>query len=135
MLSDLNPLMQKLIERKDLTVEETEKAFKILEAEDIESRYYYKFLEALHNKQETSDELLGFCKANKYFVPKFQVNINPDKIIDLSGTGGDKIKTPNISTIASFIVASKGIYVAKQSFLAVTGITGSANILQYKNLE
>ena len=68
------------------------------------------FLVLLRAKQETSDELLGFCKANEYFVPKFQVNIDPDKIIDLSGTGGDKIKTPNISTIASFIISSKNIY-------------------------
>jgi anthranilate phosphoribosyltransferase len=130
MLKDLLPIIQKLTEGQDLTASEAEKAFSILESEDEESYFFYTFLAALHTKGETSDELLGFCKANQHFVPGFSVGLNADRIIDLSGTGGDMIKTPNISTAASFIVASKGIVVVKQAFFGVTGLMGSADLMQ-----
>lgn len=130
MLSDVTPLIQKLTEGKDLTIGEAEKAFRILEEKDKESYFFFTFLAALHTKGETADELLGFCKANEHFVPRFNVGIEASKIIDLSGTGGDKIKTPNISTAASFVVAGAGITVAKQAFLGVTGLTGSADVMQ-----
>jgi len=130
MITDIIPIIQKVTERQNLTATETEKAFKILEGEDLESYFLFAFLAALHAKGETSDELLGFCKANEHFVPPFDIGVDADKIIDLSGTGGDRINTPNISTAASFIVASKDIAVAKQAFFAVTGTLGSSDLIQ-----
>lgn len=41
-----------------------QKRHRIFEGEDLESYFFFTFLEALHVKGETSDELLGFCKAN-----------------------------------------------------------------------
>ena len=128
-LSDIIPLIQKVTEGQNLTVEEAEKAFTILQGEDLEGYFFFTFLAALHTKGETGDELLGFCKANEKFVPSFDIGVEPDKIIDLSGTGGDKVKTPNVSTAASFIVASRDIAVAKQVFFAVTGKLGSADLM------
>jgi len=130
MLEDLVPIIQKVTEGQNLAAAETERAFITLEGEDLESYYFFTFLAALHTKGETSDELLGFCKANEHFVPGFGVGIDADKIIDLSGTGGDAIKTPNISTAATFVVGSKGIAVAKQAFFAVTGLLGSSDLMQ-----
>lgn len=128
-LPDIIPLIQKVTEGQNLTVEEAEKAFTLLQGEDLEGYFFFTFLAALHTKGETSDELLGFCKANEKFVLSFDIGIEPDKIIDLSGTGGDKVKTPNVSTAASFIVASRDIAVAKQVFFAVTGKLGSADLM------
>lgn len=129
-LKDLIPLIQKLTEGKDLTVEEAMKSFKVLESKDNDSYYFFTFLAALHAKGETSDELLGFYKSNEYFLPSFKTKYNPENIIDLSGTGGDKIKTPNVSTAASFILASKGAHVAKQAFSSVTGYLGSSDLME-----
>ncbi len=130
MLLDIVPIIKAITEGQDLTVSETEKAFTILEVEDLESYFFFAFLAALHAKGETSDELLGFCKANEHFVPPFNIGVNAEKIVDLSGTGGDRLNTLNVSTAASFIVASKGLAVAKQSFFAVTGSLGSSDLMQ-----
>jgi anthranilate phosphoribosyltransferase len=59
------------------------KRHRIFEGEDLESYFFFIFLEALHAKGETSDELLGFCKANEYFMPPFDIGVDEDKTIDL----------------------------------------------------
>lgn len=130
MLTDLLPSIRKLTEGDDLSADEAREAFITLEEEDVECYYYFTFLAALHTKGETAAELLGFCQANEHFVPPFSLGADTEPVLDVSGTGGDRLKTANVSTAAAFIVASAGVPVVKQSFLAVTGLTGSANILQ-----
>jgi anthranilate phosphoribosyltransferase len=130
MLSDITPFIRKISEHNNLTAEEAQKAFDIAIQEDTEGYYFLALFLALHTKGETSDELLGFCKSNERFTPKIYPNINLANITDVSGTGGDRIKTFNISTAAAIIVASSGINIAKQCFYAVTGFTGGADLLQ-----
>ena len=89
-----------------------------------------KFLENLSKKGETDDELLGMLDK----MNEFSVHISPNcpkKIIDMCGTGGDKMKTFNISTAASFVVAASGGYVAKHGNRSVSGVSGSADIFEY----
>ena len=121
--------IRKVTESRDLTVDEADQAFTTLFEKDIESYFFFAFTAALHTKGETSDELLGFCRANEHVVPRVKLNIDAQNLIDNSGTGGDTIKTFNVSTAAAFILASAGIYVAKQAFYAVTGFTGSADLM------
>jgi anthranilate phosphoribosyltransferase len=59
------------------------KRHRIFEGEDLESYFLFAFLAVLHAKGETSDELLGFCKANEYFMPPFDIGVDVDKTIDL----------------------------------------------------
>ena len=88
------------------------------------------FLQSLSKKGETNDELLGMLDK----MNEFSVHISPNcpkKIIDMCGTGGDKMKTFNISTAASFVVAASGGYVAKHGNRSVSGVSGSADIFEY----
>ena len=88
------------------------------------------FLQNLSKKGETDDELLGMLDK----MDEFSVHISPNcpkKIIDMCGTGGDKLKTFNISTTASFVVAASGGYVAKHGNRSVSGVSGSADIFEY----
>jgi len=88
------------------------------------------FLQNLNKKGETDDELLGMLDK----MNEFSVHISPNcpkKIIDMCGTGGDKLKTFNISTAASFVVAASGGYVAKHGNRSVSGVSGSADIFEY----
>jgi anthranilate phosphoribosyltransferase len=80
-------------------------------------------------KGPTVDELMGVCLDRADRVVKLHTSIDPSKIIDLSGGGGGKITTFSVSTAASIVVASAGVYVAKQAAPAVTGYTGSIDVL------
>tara|TARA_B100000029_G_scaffold7489_1_gene7907 strand:- start:656 stop:1702 length:1047 start_codon:yes stop_codon:yes gene_type:complete len=88
------------------------------------------FLRALTRKGETDHELLGMLDKMNEFSVHLSPNC-PKKIIDMCGTGGDKLKTFNISTAASFVVAASGGYVAKHGNRSVSGVSGSADIFEY----
>jgi len=89
-----------------------------------------EFLKNLTEKGESDDELLTML--NK--MEEFALHISPNcqgKIIDVCGTGGDKLKTFNISTAASFVIAGAGGNVAKHGNRSISGISGSADIFEY----
>jgi anthranilate phosphoribosyltransferase len=88
------------------------------------------FLSNLADKGETDDELLGMLDKMNEFALKV-VPKNQGTIIDMCGTGGDKLQTFNISTTASFVVAAAGGIVAKHGNRSSSGISGSADIFEY----
>jgi len=89
-----------------------------------------EFLKNLTQKGESDDEL--FAMLNK--MEEYSLHISPNcngKIIDVCGTGGDKLRTFNISTAASFVIAGVGGNVAKHGNRSISGILGSADIFEY----
>jgi len=89
-----------------------------------------EFLKNLTEKGESDDELLAML--NK--MEEYSLHVSPNckgKIIDVCGTGGDKLKTFNISTAASFVIAGAGGNVAKHGNRSVSGVSGSADIFEY----
>ncbi len=90
------------------------------------------FLCALAQKGETVEEISAFARElRKLSVrPELDVALRTGEILDVCGTGGDKLNTFNISTTVAIIAASAGVTVAKHGNRAVTSQSGSADVLE-----
>lgn len=87
------------------------------------------FLTALSMKGETVAEITGFVKAMREVCVPVSPNINAP-LVDTCGTGGDRLKTFNISTISAIIAASCGVVIAKHGNRSITSKCGGADILE-----
>ncbi len=85
-------------------------------------------LVALRMKGETMNELTGFALEMRNRVSKVKTGI--DNLVDTCGTGGDSIKTFNLSTAAAIVASAAGAPIAKHGNRAVTSTCGSADVLE-----
>jgi anthranilate phosphoribosyltransferase len=123
----LEPLIQQLKQGTALSGEQVADAVSALVDENVPIPLKGDFLTALALKGETTDEIAGFARAlrDKSIRPPFT-----GESVDVCGTGGDHLKTFNISTTVALIVAAAGIPVAKHGNRAITSQAGSADVLE-----
>jgi anthranilate phosphoribosyltransferase len=84
---------------------------------------------ALRAKGESVEEMTGFVRAMvAHAVPL----VLPDGIdvIDTCGTGGDRLRSINVSTIAALVVAATGAKVCKHGGRASSSAVGAADVLE-----
>jgi anthranilate phosphoribosyltransferase len=124
----------KLAEGKNLSQEEAYGSMMEIMTGQATPAQVAAFLVALRMKGETVEELTAFAKAMKSLCHKIRPNIN-GRLVDTCGTGGDKIKTFNVSTASAFIVAGAGVHVAKHGNRSVTSKSGSADVLECLGLN
>jgi anthranilate phosphoribosyltransferase len=121
--------IQKLVSGADLTHEESTVSIKEIMSGSATSAQIGAFLTALRLKGETSDEITAFTSVMKECCHRIHPHVR-GRLVDTCGTGGDKIKTFNISTTAALVVAGAGIAVAKHGNRSVTSKCGSADVLE-----
>lgn len=121
--------IQKLIERQDLAYEESKEIMgEIISGRATEAQIG-SFLTALRFKGETVQEITAFASSMRTFCPKLAPKTG-GRLVDTCGTGGDKVKTINVSTLSAFVIAGAGVFVAKHGNRAVTSKCGSADLLE-----
>jgi len=87
-------------------------------------------LVALRKKGETVEEIAAFASTLRGYASMKDRPMVKGRMIDTCGTGGDVVKTPNVSTISSFVAAGAGAVVAKHGGRSVTSKCGSADVLE-----
>jgi anthranilate phosphoribosyltransferase len=87
------------------------------------------YLMALRMKGETRSEITGSARAMRANATKIPTKVDPKRLLDTCGTGGDGSGTFNISTTVAFVAAGAGVPVAKHGNRAATSKCGSADVL------
>jgi len=121
--------IRKLVNRMNLTYEESQGIMKEIMSGNATSAQIAAFITALRMKGETVDEITAFTEVMKEFCHRIYPSID-GRVVDTCGTGGDRIKTFNISTTAAFVIAGAGVAVAKHGNRSVTSRSGSADVLE-----
>ncbi|MGL4441499.1 MAG: anthranilate phosphoribosyltransferase, partial [Bosea sp. (in: a-proteobacteria)] len=109
-----------------LTSAEARDAFDTILSGEVTPAQAAGFLMALRVRGETTEEIAGAVTALR--ARAVRVSAPPDAI-DIVGTGGDNSGSYNVSTLASIIVASCGVPVAKHGNRAASSISGTADVL------
>jgi anthranilate phosphoribosyltransferase len=82
---------------------------------------------ALRMKGETSAEVEGLASAMLRLATPISI---PGRLTDLVGTGGDRARTVNISTMGAIVAAAAGARIAKHGNRAASSACGAADVLE-----
>lgn len=128
-IAEFGASVQRLIERKNLTCDESRRLFSELLLNRQPDLQQGAFLAALVAKGETVDEIVGAWQAIDE-LDTVHVSDLPDDILDNSGTGMDGFKTFNVSSAAALVAATHGIPMARHGARAITSRCGTVDILE-----
>jgi anthranilate phosphoribosyltransferase len=120
--------IQNLIDGANITFEEAQGIMREVMSGKATNAQIAAFLAALRIKGETVEELIAFAAVMREHCRRIHPCVQ-GRLVDTCGTGGDKIKTFNISTAAAFVVAGAGVAIAKHGNRSVTSKSGSADVL------
>jgi len=120
---------KKLVDRINLTYTESREVMHEIMSGKSTNAQIAAFLTALRMKGETVVEIAAFAEIMRECSNRIKPRVK-GRLIDTCGTGGDKIKTFNVSTAAAFVVAGTGVAIAKHGNRSVTSRSGSADVLE-----
>ena len=125
-------LLTSLVARRDLDASETGWAMAQIMAGEASPSVLGGFLIGLAAKGETVGELLGLADAMT--AAAIPLNV-PGRTVDIVGTGGDRHRSVNISTMAALVIAGAGLVVVKHGNRAASSASGAADVLEALGLN
>lgn len=129
----MKEILEALTQSRELNEREIGIAINHLFSDDITDSEISAFLIALKAKGETVGEIAGLVNGIRSKALPF-TKVVPD-VMDNCGTGGDGLKTFNVSSTSAFVIAAAGIPVAKHGNRSVSSKTGSADVLEALGIE
>ena len=120
--------LEPILQRQDLTAAQMTALMQQIMSGQLTSAQIAGLLIALRMKGETVTEITAAARVMRALCTP--VNASVDYLVDTCGTGGDGLKTFNISTTSSLVAAAGGARVAKHGNRSVSSRSGSADVLQ-----
>jgi anthranilate phosphoribosyltransferase len=119
-------VLERLLARQDLTTEDAAWAMDRIMSGEATDVQIAGFAIALRAKGETVDEIVGLVRTMYEHATLIEV---PGDTVDIVGTGGDRARTVNISTMSAIVVAGTGTKVVKHGNRAASSASGASDVL------
>jgi anthranilate phosphoribosyltransferase len=132
--TELRSAIKKLVARTELSSDEISDALDAILNGMTPDSCIAAFLVGLAMKGETADELRSILLSLRKHTARITPQVN-GPLIDICGTGGDFIKSFNISTAAAIVASAASAKVAKHGNRSVSGVCGSADFFEYIGLD
>jgi anthranilate phosphoribosyltransferase len=128
----LQTLIRQLAESKSLSDPQLCDAVAQLVDETVDLKLKADFLSELARKGESAADIAVFARElrARAIQPAINGTLRSREILDVVGTGGDRLSTFNISTTVALLAAAAGVLVAKHGNRASTSAIGSADVLE-----
>lgn len=121
----LSQVLPALVARRNLSRDEAAAMVDAMLCETTPDTQIAAALALLAAKGETAEELAGFADALYRRVRPVDI---PADVLDTAGTGASPVKTFNVSSAASLVIAAAGCQIAKHGGRASTSRSGSADV-------
>ena len=124
-------VLARLSLRQSLSAAEAEDTLRSVVTGEATPAQVGAFLALLHAKGETAEEVTGLARAMvEAAVPCPLADQDAEAAVDLVGTGGDRLSSINVTTLAAFITAGCGVPVCKHGNRAASSSVGTADVLE-----
>jgi len=132
MSSRLDDLTRTLRGREALSPAEVRVAVEELLCEAVAPETKAGFLRAFSAKGESAEEIAAFVSAllERAVDPGIDPTALPGPVLDVCGTGGDRLNLFNVSTTSMFLLAAAGVIVLKHGNRSITSRCGGADVLE-----
>ncbi|MEV6110844.1 anthranilate phosphoribosyltransferase [Streptomyces sp. NPDC051940] len=120
-------VLSALLAKKDLSTDDTAWAMDRIMRGEATNAQIAGFAVALRAKGETVDEMAGLVRTMYQHANLIEV---PGRTVDIVGTGGDRARTVNISTMSAIVVAGTGAKVVKHGNRAASSASGASDVLE-----
>lgn len=124
---NLPAALNEIINGRDLSEAEMRAVMRAMMRGEATPAQIGGLLVALRLKGESVAEITAAARVMRELASR--VEVDKAGLVDTCGTGGDGANSFNISTTAAFVAAASGARVAKHGNRAVSGKSGSADVL------
>ncbi len=127
-MKHLRQALAELAEGRDLDSTLMEQSMAEIMAGQADPAQIGGFLMALRVKGETPPEIAAGARVMRRLAAA--VEVDPEGLTDIVGTGGDGAGLFNVSTASAFVAACAGVRVAKHGNRSVSSRSGAADVLE-----